>query len=131
MPAQLALVEHVHDVALVLGPVGAARERAATVRRPADPGVVAGGDGVEAEQVGALAAAGRTSGGGCTRCTGSASRRRRGPRTYGLDDVRVEVVAEVEHEVVDAELLGDAAGVVDVGDGAAARCRSRRPTAAS
>ena len=40
--------------------------------------------------------------------------------TYGLDDVGVEVVGEVEDEVVDAELLGDAAGVVDVGDGAAA-----------
>ena len=38
----------------------------------------------------------------------------------GLDHVGVEVVAEVEHEVVDAELLGDAAGVVDVGHRAAA-----------
>ena len=48
------LVEHVHDVALVLGRVGAALERAARRRRRADPGVVAGGDGVEAEQVGPL-----------------------------------------------------------------------------
>ena len=37
-----------------------------------------------------------------------------------IDDVAVEVVGEVEHEVVDVELLGDTAGIVDVGHRAAA-----------
>ena len=54
------LAEHVHDVALVLGPVGAALERAAGRCRPGDPGVVAGGDGVEAEQVAPARRGGRT-----------------------------------------------------------------------
>ena len=48
--ASAGLVEHVHDVALVLGPVGAALERAAPVAVAPDAGVVAGGDGVEAER---------------------------------------------------------------------------------
>ena len=51
--ASCALVEHVHDVALVLRRVGAAGDTAHTADLD-DPGVVAGGDGVEAEQVGAL-----------------------------------------------------------------------------
>ena len=60
MRASARLVEHVHDVALVLGGVGAALERAAAVGGTSIAGVVAGGDGVEAELLGALAAAGRT-----------------------------------------------------------------------
>jgi hypothetical protein len=49
----------------------------------------------------------------------------------GSHDVLVEVVGEVEHQVVDAELLRDPASVVDVGDAAAAGVAARRPTAAS
>ncbi len=40
-------------------------------------------------------------------------------RDVRVDDRGVEVLREVEDEVVDAELLGDAAGVVDVGHAAA------------
>ena len=47
--------------------------------------------------------------------------------TYGRDDVVVEVVAEVEDVVVDAELLGHAPGVVDVADRAAARVALAAP----
>ena len=52
-PGQLALPEHVEDVRLVLGVVGAAREHVAAVR-VARHAVVAGGDGVEPERVGTL-----------------------------------------------------------------------------
>ena len=38
----------------------------------------------------------------------------------GLDDVGLEAVLLVDHVVGDAELVGDAAGIVDVVDGAAA-----------
>ena len=62
---------------------------------------------------------GRTSPPGCTRCTGSASCRPACAATYGSTTDAVEVVGEVEHEVVDVELLGDAPGIVDVGDAAA------------
>ena len=48
--------------------------------RSHDPGVVAGGDRVEARARRPGAAAGRTSGGGCTRCTGWVCDRRRGRR---------------------------------------------------
>ena len=51
---QLALREHVHDVALVLRRVGAAMHEVA-VADGLDAGVVAGGDRIESEQVGALA----------------------------------------------------------------------------
>jgi hypothetical protein len=36
----------------------------------------------------------------------------------GLDDPRRELLGEVEHDVVDAQLLSDPAGVVDVGHAA-------------
>ena len=56
---EIVLAEHVHDVALVLGPVGAALERV-PVAAPPDAGVVAGGDGVEAEQRRPFGRGGRT-----------------------------------------------------------------------
>ena len=45
---------------------------------------------------------------------------RRWASTYGLDDLRLELVAEVPHVVGDAELLGHPPGVVDVAHRAAA-----------
>ena len=44
-----------------------------------------------------------------------------------IDDVGGELFAEIEHVVADAELLRDASGVVDIGDGAAARIRIATP----
>ena len=118
-PPELGLVEHVQHVRLVLGGVDGASQ--------APPGggggtadVVAGGDDLDAELGGAVeeraeldvpvARDARVGGG-----PGGVG------VDVGIDDVAVEAVAEVEDVVVDAELLGDPAGVVDVGDGAAAR----------
>ena len=60
-PGEGGLVEHVQDVGLVLGR-RRPRGRCGGSRRDAstDPGVVAGGHGVEAEDLGPLAAGGRT-----------------------------------------------------------------------
>ena len=78
-----------------------------------------GGDRVEAEQVGALGEAGELH-----RPVALDARVRRDAAGVRVDvrgdDVLVEVVTEVEHEVVDAELLGDPPRVVDVGHRAAA-----------
>ncbi len=79
---------------------------------------MAGGHSVEAQQIGALAqpvelevaVALDARVGGDTVAVGL---------DIGVDDGRVEVVGEVEHQVIDAQLLGDAAGVVDVGHRAA------------
>jgi hypothetical protein len=108
----------VDDVALVLGGIGAACDVAAPVDLD-DPCVVAGGDRIEAEQIGALAQAGELE---VAVALDARVRREAVPVRLDvrIDHVPVEVVGEVEHEVVDAELLGDAAGVVDVGDAAAA-----------
>ena len=99
--------------------IGAAFERVTTIRCAADVGMVPGGDGVEAEQVGALGKAGELD-----RPIAFDTRIRCHPAGVRVDvrrdDVLVEVVAEVEHQVIDAELLRDAAGVVDVGHRAAA-----------
>ena len=45
----------------------------------------------------------------------------------GRHDVAVELLGQVEDVVVDAELLGHPAGVLDVGDRAAARVRLAAP----
>ena len=37
----------------------------------------------------------------------------------GLDDVRIEVVTEVEDVVFDPQVVGDSAGIVDIADRAA------------
>ena len=116
---ELRLVEHVHHVALILGRIRTALERVVTIGAAADVGMVAGGDGVEAEQVGPLreareldrpvafdARVGRDSTGVCV--------------DVGGHDVFVEVVTEIEHEVVDAELLCHAARIVDIGHRTAA-----------
>ena len=106
---QLALVEHVQDVPLILR-----RDRLLLdqphrpVRRPHAPARDGPSRRIEPELIGPVGAAGRTSRAGCTR-----HRVRRRPAacsaTYGLDDIADEVVTEVEDGVIDAELLGDAA----------------------
>ena len=105
------------DVRLVLrriGPSGQSRPR----RRVDDAGVMAGGDPVEAECVGAphqpvelqvpVALDARV---------------RRPTRSVvvdvGADDLALEVFAEVEHVMLDPEPIGDPTGVVDVADGTA------------
>ena len=112
--ASSCLVEHVDHVALVLGGIGAAVERVTPVGGAPDVGVMPGGDGIESEQVGALGEAGELHRAialdARVRCDAACVR-----VDVRCDDVLVEVVAEVEDEMVDAELLSDAAGVVDVG----------------
>ena len=107
------LTEHVDDVGLILGPVSAASDAAAAVRQGRDAGVMTGRHRVETEDGGPLeqpvelhmtialdawvrCPAGRVIG------------------DVGPDDVRREVVAEVEDVVVDTEVVGDAAGVVHI-----------------
>ena len=86
-----------------------------------DAGVVAGGDGVEAEQRRARAQEAIE-----LEVAVALDARVRGEPggvvgDVGPDHVGGEVVAEVEDEVLDAELVGDPAGVVDVAHRAAPR----------
>ena len=115
-----------HHVALVLGPVGTALDRVPTVAGRADPRVVAGGDRIEPEQVGPLGEPGELH-----RPVALDARVRRGPLDVGrdvrLDDVGGELVAEVEHQVIDVELLADPSGIVDVADRAATRVAVAAP----
>ena len=115
---ELRLVEHVHDVALVLLRVMAALEGERSVAETTDRRMVAGRHRVEAEQIGTLGEPGELH-----RAVALDARVRRDPGgvrlDVRLDDMGVEVVTEVEHEVVDVELLGDASRVVDVGHRAA------------
>ena len=80
--------------------------------------VVAGGEEVEPERVGPLEQTPELH-----RPVALDARVRRAPGRVrvdvGLDDGVVELVGEVEHVVRDAELGGDAPGVLDVGDAAA------------
>ena len=98
---------------MVLRHVGAASQS----ERPIGPGdarVVTGGDGVEAERVGALEE--RTE---LDRSVALDARVRRAPgfvlAHVGLDDGVVEPLGEVEDVVRDVELRGDASGVLDIG----------------
>ena len=124
---QVALVEHVHDVALVLGPVGAALERELAAA-PADAGVMARRHGVEAELGRPLGQAGELD-----LAVALDTRIRRDPgamcRDVRRDNVGLEVVAEVEHEVFDAEGVSGAAGVVDIRHAAATRVALPAPQA--
>ncbi len=89
-----------HDVTLVFGRIGAAVHEAA-IADGFDTGVVTGGDGVETEQVGALAEPIELQ-----VSIAFDARIRRETLAVGthvrLDDVGMEVVGEVEHEVIDA-----------------------------
>ncbi len=119
-PLEVAALEHVDHVALVLAGVAPPHDPPLAIGPdPLDAGVVAGGDGVEPEHLGpaqqavelqvpvALDARVRGQPGGVI-------------GHVGLDDVGGEVVAEVEDQVLDAEAVGHAAGVVDVAHRAAA-----------
>ena len=89
---------------------------------------MAGGHGVEPELGGAFGQAGELD---LAVALDARVRRRTGAmrRHVRRDDVGVEVVAEVEHEVFDAEGVGGAAGVVDIGHAAAARVALAAPQA--
>ncbi len=112
------MVEHVDDVALILGRVGPPFEGVTAGGRATDVGVMAGGHRIETEEIGTL---GETS--ELHRPVALDARVRRDTACVGIDvggdDVLVEVVAEVEHQVIDPELLGDATGIVDIGHRAA------------
>ncbi len=116
---QGALVEHVQHVRLVLAAVGAAEQADSSGHVTIHPGVVAGGDAVEPEEVGALDQAVELQ-----MAVAFHAGVRREPIAVRVDvgshDVTQEVVAEVEDRVVDAQLLRDAPGVIDITDRAAA-----------
>ena len=124
-PRQLGLAEHVQHVGLVLGRVGTAAQTPLAVA-PDDSGVVAGGDGVEAQLVGPAQEAVELE-----VAVALDARVGRAPGGVGgdvrVDHVAVEVVGEVEDVVGDAELLGHPAGVLDVGHRAAARVAHAAP----
>ena len=118
--AELLLREAEEEVGLVLGLVGGAGEDPALARLvEVVAGVVAGGDAVGAD----LAGGGEelvelevvvAEGAGDGRAAGEVL------ADEGLDDVGFEALLLVDEVVGDVELLGYAAGVVDVVDGAAA-----------
>ena len=114
---QLVLVDHVHDVALILRAVEPPLELVARGGR-GHACMVSRGHGVEAEQVGAFAQPRELH-------VPVALDARIGRDAYGVGlhvrrhHVLLEVLAEVEHEMVDAQLLGDTSRVVDVADAAA------------
>ena len=122
---QVVLTEHVHDVALVLVAVGAPLQRV-PVAAPPDACVVTGGDGVETELRRPFGEAGELD-----LAVALDARVRRRSRTMGRhvwrDDVGVEVLREVEHEVFDTEGVGGPAGVVDIGNAATARVAVASP----
>ncbi len=112
-------VEHVQHVALVLGRVRRPSQARSAVRAGDDPAVVARGDGVEAQCGGPVHQAVELEvaialDAGVRGQTGSVV------ADVGLHDVTGEVVTEVEHQVLDVELLRDAPGIVDVADRATA-----------
>jgi hypothetical protein len=118
----------VQNIGLILGLVD-------TAEKPPDrdldgrglhPGVVPGGDRIEAQLGGPrqeaveleMAIAGHTGVGGAPGGVIG---------DVGVDDLAVELATEVEDVVGDPELFGDPAGVVDVGHRTAPRVRRPRP----
>jgi hypothetical protein len=91
----------------------------ACVAHRIDTSMMTGGDGVETQDVSALAEPVELE-------VAIALDARVRRQTLGvsahvwIDDVGVEVVGEVEHQMIDVELLSYAAGVVDIGHRAAA-----------
>ena len=107
-----------HDVALVLVGVIAAQQRVRAVVGPTNICVVTGRYCIEAKEVGALGEARKLDGSVAL----DAGVRRRAVRVgchIGVDDVLVEIVAKVEYEVVDTELLRHSTGIINIGNGTA------------
>ncbi len=106
--AQGVLAEHVQHVALVLRSIGAALEPEAAAGRGDDTGMMPGGHRVEPEQ----ARPGEQAVELEMAVALDARVRRAAPLVVGdvgFDHMTVEVVGEVEHDVIDAELLRDPA----------------------
>ena len=111
---QHSLVEHVQHVGLILGNIGTSAD-SRPIDRSDNTSMVSGGDHREAERVGtaqqtielqvpiALDAWIR----------GPA---RRVVRHIRADHIAFEVVTEIEHMVLDAESVGDAASVINIGN---------------
>jgi hypothetical protein len=116
-PVEQLRAEHVEDVGLVLGGIRPPPETGAGGGGD-DPGVMAGGHRGEPQGIGPAqqpveleVTVALDAGVGC------ATHRMVGH--VGPHHVVLEVVAEVEHVVLDPEPVGDPAGVVDVAHGAA------------
>ncbi len=124
---QFALREHVHHVALILGGISTAMHEA-SIADDVDTCVVTRRDGIESQQIGALAEPVELQ----VSIAFDARVRREAfavSTHVGIDDVGVEIVAEVEHEMVDVQLLCDTPGVVDIGDRTAAGIALAAPQA--
>src|SRR4029079_18237172 len=96
--AQLALREHVDDVALILRRIGTAMYEV-PISDDVDSGVMARGDRIEPQEVGALAEAMELQ----VPVAFDARIRRQAVAMRShvrIDDMGVEVVGEVEHEVI-------------------------------
>ncbi len=111
------LIEHVHDIALILRRISTTNE-AKAVSVLLDSGVVARRDGIETELIGAVQQT--TELHVTVALDARVGRDAHGVRgDVRVDHVLVEIVAEVEHQVVDIELLRNAARIVDIADAAA------------
>ena len=112
--SQLALRQHVHHVALILRRIRAAVNEG-PIADDLDARVMARGDGVESQQVGALAEPVELQ-----VPVAFDARIRCQPFAVGthvrIHDVAIEVVTEVEDEMVDVQLLRHSSGIVDIGD---------------
>ncbi len=124
-PSEFALRQHVHDVALILGGIRATMHEVAIADR-LDTGMVASGDRIESEEIGTLTEAVELQ-----VAIALDARIWRAALAVGthvrVDDMRIEVVGEVEDEVIDVELLGNAPGVVDIRDRATTRIAVAAP----
>jgi hypothetical protein len=111
--SQLLLVEHMHDVALVFVGVVAPQQCVGAVVGPTDVCVVARRNRIEAEEVGALGEARKLD-----RSIALDARVR--CRAVGVschvrvNDVLVEIFTEVEHKMINAELLRNSTSVIDI-----------------
>ncbi len=115
---ELGLAEHVEHVRLVLGRVGGGAQRPA-VSPPLHPGVMAGGEQLASERLGAVEE--RREPDGAVALDARVGRLPAGvPIGERLDDGGAEPLHVVEHVVGDVELGCDPAGVLGVADGAAA-----------
>ena len=119
---QFGLINHVHYVALVFGSIGATLEfefAQRCVGGRSDPSMMARGYRIETKQRGALAEPRKLH--VAVALDAWVRRDALGVGLHiGSHDVLVEVFGEVEHEMVDAELLRHATRIVDIGHAATA-----------